>query len=132
MNSQLPWRNGWQFVCWTGEPVDARMWASTRGDLICPASSRRLRSFHAGSVLRNTPGVSPVPYHPTPKPSPFVVSAPSCECRLCTTSEFFGLYSRSSSSTGAPEYASQRHMTDLPRGPDRTPAERCGGIIRAG
>ena len=108
------------------------MCASTRGDLICPASSRRLRSFHAGSVLRNTPGVSLVPYHPTPKPSPFVVSAPSCECRLCMTSEFLGLYSRSSSSTGAPEYASQRHMSDLPRATRSHTGGACGGIIRAG
>src|SRR5688572_19751241 len=106
------------------------MCASTRGDLICPASSRRLRSFHAGSVLRNTPGVSPVPYHPTPKPSPLVVSAPSRECRLCTTREFFGLNNRSSRSTGAPEYASQRHIADLPRRPDPTPGRDVSAHLR--
>src|SRR3954467_9081073 len=89
------------------------MCASTRCEVIWPASSWRLRSFQAGSMLRNTPGVSRSPYHPTPKPSPFVVSAPSCKCRLCTTSEFLGLYSSSSMRTGAPEYASQRHTADL-------------------
>ena len=54
-------------------------------------SSRRLRSFQAGSVLRNSPGVSQAPYQPTPNPSPLVVVAPSCECLLCTTREFCGL-----------------------------------------
>src|SRR5215203_7075348 len=122
IHNQRPWRNGWQLVCWTGDPVDARMCASTRGDTICPASSRRLRSFQAGSVLRNTPGVSPVPYQPTPKPSPFVVSAPSCECRLWTTSEFLGLYRSSSIRIGAPEYASQRHIPTSLGKTDRTPA----------
>ena len=58
---------------------------------MCPASSRRLRSFQAGSTLRKTPGASPAPYQPSPKPSPFVVVAPSCEWRLWSISECFGL-----------------------------------------
>jgi hypothetical protein len=45
----------------------------------------------AGSTLWKTPGVSPTPYQPLPKPSPFVVSAPSCEWRLWSISECFGL-----------------------------------------
>ena len=48
-------------------------------------------SFHAGSIEWNVPGVSPIPYHPIPKPSPFVVSAPSVEWRLWTMSECLGL-----------------------------------------
>src|SRR5688500_4332096 len=97
------------------------MWASTLGDLICAASPGRLRSFHAGSVLRNPPGVLPDPYQPTPTPCPLVVCAPSWECRLCTTRESCGLSSRSSRSTGAPEYASAPHMTGPPRRADPTP-----------
>ena len=31
------------------------------------------------------------PYHPTPKPSPFVVSAPSVECRLWSINEWAGV-----------------------------------------
>ena len=57
MNSQRPLRNGWQFVCCTGEPVEARMCAKTSGEAMCPENSRRLRSFQAGSMLRKTPGV---------------------------------------------------------------------------
>ena len=70
---------------------------------MCAESSWRLRSFHAGSTLWKTPGVSPMPYQPIPKPSPLVVSAPSCECRLCTIRECCGLYSSSSISIGEPE-----------------------------
>src|SRR5215217_4140063 len=81
------------------------MCAKTSGETTWPASSRRLRSFQAGSMLWKTPGVSPRPYQ-----SPFVVSAPSRECRLWSISECFGLKSSSSRSTGEPEYASQRHM----------------------
>ena len=88
MKSQRPLRNGWQFVCCTGEPVEARMCAKTSGEAMCPDNSRRLRSFQAGSMLRKTPGFSCSPYQPTPKPSPFVSSAPSREWRLCTISEF--------------------------------------------
>ena len=91
IHSQRPWRNGWQFVCWTGEPDDARMCAKTISDRTCAARSRRFRSFHAGSMLWNVPGVSPTPYQPIPKPSPFVVSAPIVECRLWSMSECFGL-----------------------------------------
>ncbi len=67
------------------------MWANTRPAAAWAHSSRRLRSFQAGSVLRNSPGVSDRPYQPTPKPSPLVVVAPISECLLCATREFFGL-----------------------------------------
>ena len=54
------------------------MCANTIGDdEVRRESSRRFRSFQAGSTLWKTPGVSPTPYQPIPKPSPFVVSAPS-------------------------------------------------------
>ena len=56
MNSQRPWRNGWQFVRWTAVPLDARMWARNSGDVTCAASSRRFASFHAGSISRNSGG----------------------------------------------------------------------------
>ena len=41
-------------------------------------------------MLWKTAGDSLSPYQPTPKPSPFVSSAPICEWRLWTTSEFLG------------------------------------------
>ncbi len=91
MNSHLPWRNGWQFVCWMAPPVEARMCASTSGDFRCAEMFWRLRSFQAGSTLWKTPGVSPTPYQPMPNPSPFVVSAPISEWRLWTISECWGL-----------------------------------------
>ena len=86
------------------------MCANTSGERRWRARSFRLRSFQAGSTLWNTPGVSPTPYQPSPNPSPFVVSAPSRECRLWSTSECLGLSRNSSIKTGDPEYASQRHM----------------------
>src|SRR3954464_14372338 len=89
------------------------MCANTSGEGMWPESSRRLRSFQAGSMLWKTPGVSWAPYQPTPKPSPFVSSAPICECRLWTISEFFCPYRSSSSRTGEPEYASQRHIDQI-------------------
>ena len=72
MNSQRSWRKGWQLVCCTALPIAARMWVKNSGELMWPASSRRLLSFHAGSMLWKTPGVSGAPYQPTPNPSPFV------------------------------------------------------------
>ena len=78
------------------------MCANTIGDSMCADSSRRLRSFQAGSMLWKTPGVSPAPYQPIPKPSPFVVSAPSLEWRLWSMSECFGFRTSSSISTGDP------------------------------
>ncbi|CAH0281755.1 hypothetical protein SRABI26_03964 [Arthrobacter sp. Bi26] len=110
IHSHRPWRNGWQLVCWTAEPVEARMCAKTRPADAWADSSRRLRSCQAGSVLWNSPGYGAIPYQPTPKPSPLVVSTPIRACLLCITSELVGLYNNSSSSTGEPEYASQRHM----------------------
>ena len=52
MNSQRPWRNGWQLVCSTGVPVAARMCARNSGERTWEAISRRLRSPHAGATLR--------------------------------------------------------------------------------
>src|SRR5271154_7421423 len=79
MNSQRSWRNGWQFVCWTELPIAARIGAKKFDELMWSAISCRFLSFHAGSVLWKTPGVGGAPYQPTPKPSPFVGSAPSPE-----------------------------------------------------
>src|SRR5881275_2695887 len=110
MNSQLSWRNGWQLVCCTALPIAARMCVKNNGELMWSASSRRLLSFHAGSVLRKTPGVGGAPYQPTPKPSPLVGSAPSRECRLWPTSELGPSYRACVRRMGDPEYASQRHM----------------------
>ncbi len=67
------------------------MCAKTSPDERWPESSCRLRSFQAGSMLWKTAGVSWAPYQPTPNPSPLVSVAPSCEWRLWTISEFFGL-----------------------------------------
>ncbi len=103
IQSHFPYLNGWQLVCWIAPPVEARMWAKTSGETRWRARSFRLRSFQAGSMLWNTPGVSPTPYQPSPKPSPFVVSAPSVEWRLWSMRECLGLRSSSSSSTGDPE-----------------------------
>ena len=58
IQSQVPWRKGWQFVCCTGDPDEARMCAKTSPDSRCAARSRRFRSFHAGSMQWNVPGVS--------------------------------------------------------------------------
>ena len=41
-------------------------------------------------ALEHARASSPSPYQPTPKPSPFVVVAPSRECRLWSISECFG------------------------------------------
>ena len=46
-----------------------------------PATSRRLRSFQAGSMLWKTAVSVSGPCQPTPKPSPFVVSTPRREWR---------------------------------------------------
>jgi hypothetical protein len=87
IHSQRPYRNGWQFVCCTADPIAARMCAKNSGERTCPASSRRFASFQAGSMLRNTPGTGAASYQPTPNPSPLVVSAPSLECMLWSISE---------------------------------------------
>ncbi len=52
IHSQRPWRNGCVFVSWIAVPVEARMCARKSGERIPAASSRRLRSFQAGCVLR--------------------------------------------------------------------------------
>ena len=110
IHSQRSYRNGWQLLRCTGVPVEARMCANISGVLIWAATSRRLRSFHAGSTLLNTAGTDPSPYHPMPKPSPFVVVAPIRECRLWSISECCGRNSRSSARSGSPEYAIHLHM----------------------
>ena len=51
-NSQRPWRNGWQLVSWIAVPVVARTCAMNMCDSMCPASSRRFASPHAGDTLR--------------------------------------------------------------------------------
>ena len=61
------------------------------GEVTWPVSSRRFWSFQAGSVPWKTPGVGAASYQPTPNPSPFVVSAPSLECRLWSISEWTGV-----------------------------------------
>src|SRR4029077_11365478 len=98
--SHLQYRKGWQFVCCTGVPVVARTCARKRCDSTWPASSRRLRSFQAGSVLLKLPGSPEAEYHPMPKPSPFVGSAPMRELRLCSIRECCGPYSTLSMRTG--------------------------------
>src|SRR5262245_15920910 len=87
------------------------------GDLICEARSRRFSSLHAGCMPLYNPGVAPVPYHPTPKPSPLVVVSPARAARLWSINECLGLKSSSSRYTGPPEYAIQRHMGVLRRSP---------------
>src|SRR5881628_607919 len=115
-NSQLRWRNGWQFVCCTGVPVVARMCARKIGASTWAASSRTLTSLHAGLTLRYRHGLwLPAPYQPSPKPSPFVVSTPIRECRLWSMREYSLLYRSSSMRIGVPEYASHRHMEEPPR-----------------
>jgi hypothetical protein len=52
------------------------------GEEIPAASSRRLRSFQAGCVLRYSRGVPVSSCQPTPNPSPFVVVAPCRAWRL--------------------------------------------------
>src|SRR5829696_2012542 len=53
------------------------MCARKSGDSTWPATSRRLRSFQAGSTLRKMAGAwAFASYQPTPKPSPLVVSTP--------------------------------------------------------
>jgi hypothetical protein len=103
IHSQRPERNGWQFVRWTGEPVDARMCAKSTGVVIRPAISRRFSSFQAGWVLLNTAGSGCSPYQPIPNPSPLVVVTPRRECRLWSMIEWAGRKSRFSARTGSPE-----------------------------
>ena len=94
MNSQFSYRNGWQLVCWIGGPAAARTWLKNNGDSIAWVSSRRFWSFHAGSMLRKSPGTVPgsgsAGYQPKPNPSPLTVSAPSGESSDCATSECWG------------------------------------------
>ena len=81
------------------------------------AATRRERRGVAGSRrptparrCGRRPGASPVPYQPTPNPSPFVVSAPRRECRLWSIRPCLGRNSSSSISTGCPCQAIHRHM----------------------
>ncbi|GAA2447380.1 hypothetical protein GCM10009857_09170 [Agromyces soli] len=65
-------------------------------------------------MLWNTAGASPGsrdgPYQPSPKPSPFTVSAPSGEFSDCATSECFVSSTTREICRGSPEYASHRHI----------------------
>ena len=106
IHSQFSNRNGWQLLRCTGVPVEARMWANISRVRIWPDTSRRFASFHAGSTLLKTAGRGPSPYQPIPKPSPFVVVAPSRECRLWSISECTG---RNSRSVGEHGVAGVRH-----------------------
>src|SRR4051812_2092314 len=114
-NSQRSCANGWQLVSCTAVPEVARTCERNSGAAMCAARWRRLASPQAGRTLRYTPGPSPRPYHPTPKPSPFVVSAPRRECRLWSTSPCWVLNRSSSSSTGCPCQAIHRHIAVLLR-----------------
>src|SRR6187431_1451370 len=86
------------------------------GDSMCAERWRRFASDHAGATLRKTPGPSPIPYQPTPKPSPFVGSAPMRACRLWSTMPCGASNSSVSSTSGCPSHAIQRHIaSDLHR-----------------
>ena len=67
--------------------ITALVYIGTRGRDMAERSARA----SAAHRQQEDAHIREVAGHPTPKPSPFVVSAPSCECRLCTTREFFGL-----------------------------------------
>jgi len=65
-----------------------KLTAGNYGDRTWAVISLRFWSFHAGSMLRNTAGVGSLLYQPIPTPSPLVGSAPSCELRLWSMSEW--------------------------------------------
>src|SRR5215207_7324397 len=68
------------------------MCARKSGDSTWPATSRRLRSFQAGSTLRKMAGAwAFASYQPTPKPSPLVVSTPRRAWRLWSMREWSGI-----------------------------------------
>src|SRR3954453_4669210 len=106
----------------------ARTWARNSGVSTWPASSRRFASDQAGATLWYTAGPSPPPYQPMPKPSPFVVSTPMRECRLCSMRPCLGLKSNSSMSTGCPYHAIHRHIVFSFRG--QAPPVRVVGADR--
>ena len=113
-NSQRPWRNGWQFVCCTGDPIAARMCARKSGDSTCAASRAGSRPPRPATRCgRRRP--SPVPYQPRPKPSPLVGSAPMRAWRLWSTIPCSVLKTSSSTRTGCPTHAIHRHMAGLSR-----------------
>src|SRR5918995_3592170 len=58
--------------------------------VLVEALGHELRCRGMCSLLRKTAAVSRSPYQLTPNPSPFVSSAPICECTLWTTREFLG------------------------------------------
>src|SRR4029450_5785452 len=60
-HSQRPWRNGWQLVCWTAVPVEARMWARNSGEETWPARSGGLRGRQGGPERAIDPGGPPGP-----------------------------------------------------------------------
>src|SRR3954453_22396033 len=107
MNSQLSCRKGWQLVCWIGGPAAALTWLKNNGDSTAWVSSRRFRSFHAGSMLWKNrgavPGGASLGYHPNPKPSPLTVEAPSGDFSDWATSECFVSRIRVEGRSGSPE-----------------------------
>ena len=99
-NSQRPWRNGWQLVCCTGEPIAARTWARNSGDSMCaPARAGWCPTRRARRCGRRPAGLAP--YQPRPNPSPLVGSAPMRACRLWSTIPCWVLKSSSSISIGS-------------------------------
>ena len=79
-----------------------RMWS---------ASSRRFRSFHAGSMLVEDAGRPPSPYQPMPNPSPLVVSRPAANAGSGRSASAAACRAGPRAGSGYPEYASHRHMT---------------------
>ena len=71
-----------------GVPIAARMCAKNERRLDVAASSRRLASFQAGSMLRNTPGSRRRRTSRRRSRRRSSVSAPSRECRLWSISEW--------------------------------------------
>ncbi len=96
MNIHLPCLKGWQLARVVAVPVEERMWAKNRPDLICCASESRFSSLQAGRTSRNTPGSSRCPYQPRPKPSPFTAFFASRLYRLCTIRLCCGVVTNSS------------------------------------
>ena len=77
MNSQRPWRNGWQFVCCTALPIAAPDVGEEvrRADVAGELMQVAVVPGRLGAV-EEARRVGASPYQPRPKPSPLVVSAP--------------------------------------------------------
>jgi hypothetical protein len=86
IQSQLPCRKGWQFVSWTGDPGREDEWRLEVRRQLAQVAVVPSRLDAVEDARRLADAVPPIP-----NPSPFVVSAPSLEWRLWSTSECFGL-----------------------------------------